>query len=60
LINQYNGRFQALSSILSCGLGHQTGQEAEVLKGLDDGEQVIVYPADTLSDAARITRRAGG
>jgi HlyD family secretion protein len=40
-------------------LGHQTGQEAEVLKGLDEGEQVIVHPADTLSNATRITRRGG-
>jgi HlyD family secretion protein len=39
-------------------LGHQTGQEAEVTAGLPDGARVIVHPADTLTDGARVTERS--
>jgi HlyD family secretion protein len=35
-------------------LGHQTGQEAEVLEGLAEGAQVIMHPGDTLTDGARV------
>ena len=38
-------------------IGHQTGQQAEVLGGLSEGARVIVHPADTLVDAARVTER---
>ena len=34
-------------------LGHQTGQEAEVLSGVSDGVRVILHPGDTLVDGAR-------
>ena len=36
-------------------LGQRTGQEAEVLGGLDAGERVIAHPGDTLADGARVT-----
>jgi HlyD family secretion protein len=41
-------------------LGHQTGQEAEVLAGLVEGTRVVLHPGDTLSDGARIDERPGG
>jgi HlyD family secretion protein len=39
-------------------VGHQTGQDAEVLAGLSDGARVIVHPGDTLSDGTRVRERA--
>jgi HlyD family secretion protein len=39
-------------------IGHQTGQEAEVLSGLTEGARLIVHPTDTLSDGARVVERA--
>ena len=38
-------------------VGHQTGQDAEVLSGLSDGARVILHPGDTLSDGARVRER---
>jgi HlyD family secretion protein len=38
-------------------LGHQTGQEAEVLGGLPEGARVILHPGDTLTDGTRVTER---
>ena len=35
-------------------LGHQTGQEAEVVSGLAAGTVVVLHPGDTLTDGARI------
>jgi HlyD family secretion protein len=39
-------------------IGHQTGQEAEVLSGLAEGTRVIVHPGDTLTEGSRIEPRA--
>lgn len=39
-------------------LGHQTGQEAEVVSGLAEGTRVILHPGDTLTDGARVQERA--
>jgi len=39
------------------GVGHQTGQEAEIITGLSHGDRVIVHPADTLTDGARVKPR---
>ena len=44
---------RAVARILK--LGQRTGQEAEVLEGLDAGEHVIAHPGDTLTDGARVT-----
>lgn len=41
-------------------IGHRSGQEAEVTGGLSEGATVIVHPADTLEDGARVAPRAGG
>ena len=38
-------------------LGHQTGQEAEVVSGLAEGARVILHPGDTLADGARVKER---
>jgi HlyD family secretion protein len=38
-------------------VGHQTGQEAEIVKGLSDNARVILHPGDTLTDGARIQAR---
>ena len=38
-------------------IGHQTGQEAEVLSGLVEGQQVVQHPGDTLRDGARVSVR---
>jgi HlyD family secretion protein len=40
------------------GLGHQTGQEAEVVAGLSEGTPVILHPGDTLTDGARVKPKA--
>jgi HlyD family secretion protein len=39
-------------------LGHQTGQEAEVVSGLSEGAPVILHPVDTLADGARVKEKA--
>jgi len=39
-------------------IGHQTGQEAEVLSGLAEGARLVVHPSDTLVDGARVVERA--
>jgi HlyD family secretion protein len=39
------------------GLGHQTGQEAEVTSGLSADARVILHPGDRLFDGARVSPR---
>jgi HlyD family secretion protein len=39
-------------------VGHQTGQEAEVLSGLSEGARVILHPGDTVVDGARVRPRS--
>jgi HlyD family secretion protein len=38
-------------------IGQQTGQEAQVLSGLDEGIPVVIHPPDTLADGARVEIR---
>ena len=38
-------------------LGQRTNTEAEVLGGLQEGQQVVLHPPDTLTDGARVTLR---
>jgi len=38
-------------------VGPRNGSEAQVLKGLFEGEIVIVHPSDTIKDGSRITAR---
>ena len=39
-------------------IGHQTGQEAEVISGLSEGATVIVHPGDLVRDGVRISDRS--
>jgi len=39
-------------------IGHQTGQEAEVLSGLAEGEVVVLHPPDALADGVRVKPRS--
>jgi HlyD family secretion protein len=36
-------------------IGRSNGVESEVLEGLRDGEQIVVYPGDKVSDGTRVT-----
>ncbi len=38
-------------------VGPRNGSEAQVLKGLSEGQIVIVHPSDTIKDGSRITAR---
>jgi HlyD family secretion protein len=38
-------------------LGHQSGLEAEVLSGLDEGQQIVVYPSDAIGDGVQVAAR---
>jgi HlyD family secretion protein len=39
-------------------IGQRNGLEAEVLKGLAVGEQILVYPGDAIADGVRVTARS--
>jgi hypothetical protein len=32
---------------------------AEILGGLEEGDQIVLYPSDTLSDGTRLKERGG-
>jgi HlyD family secretion protein len=38
----------------SVKVGHNNGLETEVLEGLHEGDQVVVYPGDKVTDGARV------
>ncbi|MCC5971310.1 MAG: HlyD family efflux transporter periplasmic adaptor subunit [Pararhodobacter sp.] len=40
-------------------VGRQAGGQAELLGGLDEGAAVVMYPASSLSDGARVSARDG-
>ena len=39
-------------------LGRRNGLEAQVVSGLEEGQEVVVHPGDTLEDGARVVARA--
>lgn len=39
-------------------IGHMTDRRAEILSGLSDGDQVLLYPGDALEDGSLIADRA--
>jgi HlyD family secretion protein len=39
-------------------LGHQTGQEAEVLSGVAERDMVVVHPGDSIVDGAKVKPRS--
>jgi len=43
--------------LTSVEIGHQTGQEAEILSGLAEGARIIVHPSDAIADTARVRER---
>lgn len=38
--------------------GHNNGLQAEILEGLVEGQQVVLYPAPSLEDGSRVARRS--
>jgi HlyD family secretion protein len=38
-------------------IGQQTGQEAELLSGLQEGDRVVLHPGDSLVDGSRVRAR---
>jgi HlyD family secretion protein len=44
--------------LVPVALGRRNGVEAQVVSGLEPGQEVVVHPGDTLEDGARIARRA--
>jgi HlyD family secretion protein len=47
-----SGRKATLKSVR---LGHSNGLEAELLDGLEPGDEVIVYPGDRIADGVRVS-----
>jgi HlyD family secretion protein len=39
-------------------IGHMTDRQAEIISGLTDGDRVILYPGDSLSDGSPVEDRA--
>ncbi len=39
-------------------VGHRNGTSAEILSGLSPGDEVVVYPPDSVTDGTRVSRRA--
>jgi HlyD family secretion protein len=40
-------------------IGHRSDTEEEVLRGLAEGDQVILHPANQLSDGVRVQTKPG-
>lgn len=40
--------------LAAVGVGHRTSQRVEVLAGLDEGDEVVVYPGDAVHDGVRV------
>jgi hypothetical protein len=41
-------------------IGHNNGEEAEVLEGLKEGDQVVVNPGDQIAEGTAIVPRHDG
>jgi HlyD family secretion protein len=46
-----------VARVRAVNIGHQSGTEAEVVAGLANGERVVVYPPDALTDGVKIVQR---
>jgi len=44
--------------LVAIELGRRNGLEAQVVSGLEAGQEVVVHPSDTLEDGARVVARA--
>jgi HlyD family secretion protein len=51
-----NGR----TRLVSVEIGNRNASEAEITKGLDEGMEVVLHPANDLQDGVRIVVRRGG
>ena len=40
------------------GIGRQGGLVAEVVEGLEEGDQVILHPGDSIVEGLRVKRRS--
>ena len=49
-----NGR----ARVLTVEVGHRNASEAEIVKGLSEGAEVILHPANDLKDGARVVLRS--
>lgn len=47
----------AHSRVAHVEIGHRNASEAEVIRGLNEGEQVILHPANDLKNGARVSLR---
>ena len=48
-----NGR----ARVRNVNIGHQNGLAAEILSGLNEGEEVILYPDESIRDGAKVKKR---
>ena len=48
-----NGR----TRLLPVEVGHRNPSEAEIIKGIEAGLEVVVHPANDIKDATRVVRR---
>lgn len=46
------------AELRTVSIGHNNGQEAEVLEGLTTNEEVVAYPSDDVRDGVRVLLRA--
>lgn len=46
------------AKVTAVEIGHMTDRRAEILSGLTDGDQVLLYPGDALEDGSLIADRA--
>ena len=45
------------AQVQAIAVGQRNGEDAEVLRGLSEGDRVVLYPPDTLVDGSRVTVR---
>jgi HlyD family secretion protein len=45
------------ATVTSVQTGERSGLAVEIVSGLEEGDQVIIYPSDQVSDGARVSPR---
>jgi HlyD family secretion protein len=50
---------QQRAELRTVKIGHNNGQEAEVLEGLSPAEEVVAYPSDSVRDGTRVASKGG-
>jgi HlyD family secretion protein len=46
-----------VATLRPIAIGHRNDEIAEIVKGLEPGDELVLHPPDTLTDGARVTRR---